>query len=134
MNFEELTARIRASIPNPRYTVTWYTPGEYSDASYAVVPLPDGRFTLYRPSGRGEYHEDFDSTGRPRIFENEDAVCDFVWAKLTEPTPTPSASQASVRTPEEKAARLADQRRRFYANRGETDPGEETPPVPGTAG
>lgn len=84
MNFEELAARVKRTFANAEYTVTWYTPGEYSDASYAIAPLLGGRFGLYRPSGRGAYHEDFDSEGNPRTFDSEDAVCEFVWAKLNE--------------------------------------------------
>jgi hypothetical protein len=116
MKFDELVSKLQQSIPHPDYAVAWYVPGEYSDASYSIVPLPDGRFTLYRPSGRGTYHEDFDAAGDARIFDDEDAVCDFVWAKLTEPTAP--ARVAPQRSPEERAARADAQRARVQAKRG----------------
>jgi hypothetical protein len=116
MKFDELVSRVQQSIPHPDYAVAWYVAGEYSDASYSIVPLPDGRFTLYRPSGRGTYHEDFDAAGNARVFDDEDAVCDFVWAKLTEPTPP--ALVAPQRSPEERAARADAQRARVQAKRG----------------
>jgi hypothetical protein len=117
MKFDELITRVKQSVPHPDYAVTWYVPGEYTDVSYSIAPLPDGTFTLYRPSGRGTYHEDFDAAGNPRVFDSVDAVCDFVWAKLTEP-PAPSLV-APVRSPEERAARAAAQRERVLGKRAD---------------
>ena len=67
MKFDELSARVNDRFPNPEYLLTWYT-GEYFEADNAVVPLSDGRFTLYHASGRGGFTEEFDSEGQPRIW------------------------------------------------------------------
>jgi hypothetical protein len=115
VKFHELVAKVEQNIPHPAYAIAWYVPGEYSDADYSIVPLPDGRFTLYRPSGRGAYHEDFDAAGVARVFDDEEAVCNFVWARLV--APASPASVAPHRSPEERAARADAQRARVQAKR-----------------
>lgn len=85
MKYAELVAKVEAELPHPDYAVAWYDPDEYVDANYIIVPLDDGTFTLYRPTGRGEYYQDVDSESKPRIFSSEDEVCQYVWAKLVEP-------------------------------------------------
>jgi hypothetical protein len=91
--------------------LSWYD-GLGSEANYTVVPLADGRFTAYRPSGRGDnlpdYDYDYDSDGRQRIFEDEDAVCDYVWQRLNRPDPEPDSEPFVMPTPEQ----IAEQRRR----------------------
>ena len=118
MKYAELVERVKELGPGSGYTLSWYD-GVYSEADFTVVPLPDGRFTVYRPSGRGENSPHYDADGSERIFDNEDAVCDFVWAKLTTPKVT-GAPSAPVVTPTPE--RIAEQRRKAFESLGRTDP------------
>jgi hypothetical protein len=107
MKFTELERRVHRDIPNLRRAVVWYSPDEFTNAAYVVVPLIDGRFTIYHPSGRGDYYPDYDPDGNQRFFADEDEVCDFVWVGLN--TPEPPQRRIADQTPEQ----AADQRRRF---------------------
>jgi hypothetical protein len=119
MNYEELSERVRAMGPRARYSLSWYD-GLGSEANYTIVPLADGKFTVYRPSGRGENFPDYDSEGRERVFDSEDAVCDFVWSQLSSPKPKPESDSEpfTMPTPEQ----IAEQRRRGFASLGLEDP------------
>jgi hypothetical protein len=111
MLYDELVMRVKEVFERPEYTVNWSAEAEPSEVDYTIVPVGDGRFALYRPTGRGEIRPDVDSAGRPRMFSSEDAVCDYVWAKLTEPPPP----IPTVHLP--SAEELADQRRARRARR-----------------
>jgi hypothetical protein len=113
MLYDELLMRVNRAFARPEYTVDWSSEAEPSEVDYTIVPLPDGRFGLYRPTGRGEIRPDVDSAGLPRTFPSEDAVCDYVWAKLTEPPPP----VATVQLP--SAEELEDQRKRRQARLAE---------------
>jgi len=121
MNYEELKTRVAETLPSPEYAVAWYNEAINSEANYTIVPLPDGRFTLYRPSGRGENYQDLDENSNPRIFETEDAVCDYVWAQLMKPA---VPKRAYV---EPDAAYLAEKRRKLdakFAERAAAESGQ----------
>ena len=66
--------------------MSWYVAGQVSDASYTIVPLDDDTYTLYCPSGRGEYYEAVDQNENPLIFASEDAVCEYLWEDTVERT------------------------------------------------
>lgn len=87
MNFRELFDRLSSSVAHPEFVVAWFKEGQQSQAANIVVPLGDGRFTLYHPSGRDDYYQDVDSRGNPRVFIDEAAVCEYVWAETTKPRP-----------------------------------------------
>ncbi|GAB3607213.1 hypothetical protein GCM10027413_26220 [Conyzicola nivalis] len=107
MKFGELQRRVHEEIPKLRRALVWFNPDEVTNAAYVIVPMTDGRFTIYHPSGRGEYYQDLAPDGEPRVFANEDDVCDFVWTELH----APKLPERVLRqqTPEE----AADQKRRF---------------------
>ncbi|WP_188508710.1 hypothetical protein [Conyzicola nivalis] len=105
--------------PRVGYTISWYD-GVYSEANYTIVPLADGKFTVYRPSGRGSNFPDHDFDGREVVFDSEDAACDYVWAKITHPKPEPEPEPKKFTMP--SAAELAEQRRVAFANLGIADP------------
>ena len=65
MKYAELAERVKQLGQGAEYTLSWYD-GVYSEADYTIVPLPEGRFTVYRPSGRGENFPDYDADGRER--------------------------------------------------------------------
>jgi len=109
MNYEELVARIEKTVPNPTYVVAWFNEESYSEATYTITPLPDGRFTVLRPTGRGENHPYLDAERQPLVFADEEAVCEYVWQKATEPKPVPS--NFADPTPEY----LAEKRRKLEA-------------------
>lgn len=122
MKYAELAERVKELGQGAEYTLSWYD-GVYSEADYTIVPLPEGRFTVYRPSGRGENFPDYDADGRERVFDSEDAVCDFVWAKLTTPKPTKAPSTPFVMpTPEQ----IAEQRRKAFESLGRADPRQQS--------
>jgi hypothetical protein len=107
MNYSELQRRVHREIPHARRALVWYSPDESTNAAYVIVPLDDGRFTIYHPSGRGDYYPDYDPDGEQRFFADEDDVCDFVWNELT--TPELPRRDIAEQTPEQ----AADQLRRF---------------------
>jgi hypothetical protein len=104
MKYEELRGRIHAELEHPEYGVNWYSAVGVSDARFTIVPLASGRFTLYHSDGRGQYYQATDSQDRRLEFENEDAVCDYVWEQLTAyvprqlsgPAPSAEARRASL--------------------------------------
>jgi hypothetical protein len=79
-----------------------------------------GRREIHRlsPLGRDDNFPDYDSDGRQRIFESEDAVCDFVWERLNHPDPATDPEPFVMPTPEQ----LAEQRRRGFESLGMSDP------------
>jgi len=79
MKYVELHARLEEIGLKPRRIVFWYVAGQVSEASYTIVPLDDDTYTLYRPSGRGEYYQAVDKNKNPLVFATEDAVCEYVW-------------------------------------------------------
>jgi len=92
MKYEELKAKVESQIPWSLYPLAWDEDARnqasiQSEANYTIVPLDDGRFTIYRTDGRGTATQDVDLEDRPLIFENEDAVCDYVWNELNVPRP-----------------------------------------------
>ena len=91
MRYRQLEKQLQKALPQPDYAVDWFVEGHVSEADYTIVPLPDGRFTLFRPTGRGDYHPDFDNDGHQRFFATEDEVCEFVWIQATRPRPEPTA-------------------------------------------
>jgi hypothetical protein len=111
MKYAELVAKLEAEVPHADYAVAWYDPDEYVDANYIIVPLEDGTFTLYRPTGRGEYYQDVDSDGNPRIFSTEDEVCQYVWKKSLEP-------KKGGHVPESRPDEAAAQRRAVLESLG----------------
>jgi hypothetical protein len=115
MNYQELVARVEERGSRVGYTISWYD-GVYSEANYTIVPLDDGRFTVYRPSGRGSNFPDHDFDGNAVFFDSEDAVCDYVWAKIIKPRPAPKKFTRP------SAEKLAEQRRLAFASLGVPDP------------
>ena len=79
MKYAELYARLEAAGKEPGRYVFWYVEGQVSDASYTIVPLDDDTYTLYRPSGRGEYYQEIDDNENPLVFASEEEVCQYVW-------------------------------------------------------
>jgi len=111
MKYRELVRRLEKAVPQPDYAVSWWAEGQTSEASYSIVPLDDGRFTLYRPTGRGGYYPDVDAESNQRFFATEDDVCDFVWERATAVWEQTSPSHHP--TEEESANERADVLRRL---------------------
>jgi hypothetical protein len=128
MRFEELVTRVGAAAEHPEYAVTWFQPGQYTETDYTIVPVSYGRFVLHRPTGRGgnRIDRDYDNGGEPRVFESEDAVCDYVWERLTHTQPPAGVDDLP---PADELARL---RHVLLPGGGPEDPGAPigSAPVP----
>jgi len=82
MRYAELHVRLEEIGLKPRRIVSWYVEGQVSEAGYTIVPLDDDTYTLYRPSGRGEYYQAVDQDKNPLVFATEDEVCEYVWEQI----------------------------------------------------
>ena len=79
MKYGELWQRLDDLMQHPGRVVSWYVEGQVSEASFTIVPLTNDTYTLYRPSGRGQYYSDKDADGNPPSFDTEAEVCQHVW-------------------------------------------------------
>ncbi|GAA4666971.1 hypothetical protein [Frondihabitans cladoniiphilus] len=116
MNFTELQAGLRqAGVDPDRVNMSQ---GDLDLWAHNIV-FEKGFYTSYVNDGRDEFFREFSYEGRPVEFVTEDEICDYLWKKLTAPTPVP---KKSTHTPEQLEVRknelMADTLRRLSKRRG----------------
>jgi hypothetical protein len=117
MKFAELERRL-AALPQVSksfvpYAIDWVTDGNPSPTLVALIPRRDGTVTATVGDLRESVEPVRNPDGSLRVFESEDAACDWAWDRLA-----PSLSSRPKYSPEqiERARRSAqDQQRRMQA-------------------
>lgn len=117
MKYSELTQRLvalprvgRSFLP---YAIAWVPHGRPSPTLVALIPHRDGTVTATVGDLREKVEPVRNADGSVRVFENEDAACDWAWENLE-----PSLTWSPHYTPEQdEAARRSarEQRRRIQA-------------------